>query len=338
MHVVGTWVPTCLGVARSASSTKAAQALGCIPGAPDHVWPGHLHGAGRLNARAMDTGFPTVVWRARLVLGFALPWLLLIWVSGLVRVRVRDSTCPLPAQAGARGVCGWMRAAPGLRVLVWGSACVCLGAACAAGCGCEGRGFVPFPPFSVGGCGLCPGVGWDVAPPFLVGLAGGARGFGFRTYPASLSLAVWRLVLSGFRLTAARAVWFPRLGCVIALCAAGSPSPAPGPCPVRCGGPSSTWVVVRPCLLGGGAVCGGGLCGGCRGRQSPPPCSFFFRPFLLSVRGGWSLGGLVVAVPFPRPRPHPFVRPPLIVFVPVAGGLPLFSWGCVPACPGCLSL
>ena len=34
MHVLGTRVPRCLGVARSASSPKAAQALGCslIPG------------------------------------------------------------------------------------------------------------------------------------------------------------------------------------------------------------------------------------------------------------------------------------------------------------------
>ena len=31
MHVLGTWVPRCLGVARSASSPKAAQVLGCSP-------------------------------------------------------------------------------------------------------------------------------------------------------------------------------------------------------------------------------------------------------------------------------------------------------------------
>ena len=29
MHVLGNWVPRCLGVARSASSPKAALALGC---------------------------------------------------------------------------------------------------------------------------------------------------------------------------------------------------------------------------------------------------------------------------------------------------------------------
>ena len=29
MHLLGTWVPRCFGVARFASSPKAAQALGC---------------------------------------------------------------------------------------------------------------------------------------------------------------------------------------------------------------------------------------------------------------------------------------------------------------------
>ena len=52
MHVLGTGVSRRFGVARSASSPKAAQALGC-----------HLHGTGCLSARAMDTGLPTVVWR-----------------------------------------------------------------------------------------------------------------------------------------------------------------------------------------------------------------------------------------------------------------------------------
>ena len=41
------------------------------PRAPDLVWPGHLHVMGSLIARAMDTGFPTVVWRLCLGLAFA---------------------------------------------------------------------------------------------------------------------------------------------------------------------------------------------------------------------------------------------------------------------------
>ena len=113
--------------------------------------------------------------------------------------------------------------------------------------GYESRGVAPFPPFSAGGSGVCSGVCLDVAPPFLVGFAGGARGLGFRLQPASLALAVWRVVLSGFSLTPARGVLVPWLGCVVALCGAGGPSTVPGACFVRCVGPSSTWVVVRPC-------------------------------------------------------------------------------------------
>ena len=76
MHVLGTRVPRCLGVARSASSPKAAQALGCslTPGLRT-LWPGQLHGKGCLSARAVDTGLPTVVWR--LCSGSGCGW---VWV------------------------------------------------------------------------------------------------------------------------------------------------------------------------------------------------------------------------------------------------------------------
>ena len=75
-HILGTWVPRRLGVARSASSPKAVQALGCslTPGAPDIVWPGQLHGTGCLSARALDAGFPTVVWSFCLGPGCGWPW------------------------------------------------------------------------------------------------------------------------------------------------------------------------------------------------------------------------------------------------------------------------
>ena len=55
------------------------------PRAPDLVWPGHLHGAGWLSAWAIDSGFPTVVWRLCLGLGFAVAfksWLV-HWVGVL---------------------------------------------------------------------------------------------------------------------------------------------------------------------------------------------------------------------------------------------------------------
>ena len=63
------------------------------PRAPDLVWPGHLHAAGCLRSRAMDTGFPTVVWR--LCLGPGCAW-------------VRVSVTP-PALAGVLAGCVWVR-------------------------------------------------------------------------------------------------------------------------------------------------------------------------------------------------------------------------------------
>ena len=45
------------------------------PRSPDLVWPGHLHGTGCLSARAVGTGFPTVV--RRLCLGPVRGW---VWV------------------------------------------------------------------------------------------------------------------------------------------------------------------------------------------------------------------------------------------------------------------
>ena len=94
MHVVGTGIPRRLGVARSASSPKAAQALGCS------LNPGLRISFGRVTCmaraasvpRAMDFGFPTVVWR--LCLGPGCAW---VWVS----------VTP-PALAGVLGGCVWV--------------------------------------------------------------------------------------------------------------------------------------------------------------------------------------------------------------------------------------
>ena len=63
------------------------------PRSPDLVWPGQLHGMGCLSARAMDTGFPTVVWR--LCLGPGCGW---VW----------HSVTP-PVLAGVLGGCVWVR-------------------------------------------------------------------------------------------------------------------------------------------------------------------------------------------------------------------------------------
>ena len=54
------------------SQSSAGLRMQPYPRSPDLVWPGHLHGRGCLSARAMDTGFPTVV--RRLCLGLGCGW------------------------------------------------------------------------------------------------------------------------------------------------------------------------------------------------------------------------------------------------------------------------
>ena len=61
------------------------------PRSPDLVWPGHLHGTGCLSARAVGTGFPTVV--RRLCLGPGCGW---VWVL-----------LTPPVLAGVLGGCVW---------------------------------------------------------------------------------------------------------------------------------------------------------------------------------------------------------------------------------------
>ena len=61
------------------------------PRSPDLVWPGHLHGTGCLSARALGTGFPTVV--RRLCLGPGCGW---VWVL-----------LTPPVLAGVLGGCVW---------------------------------------------------------------------------------------------------------------------------------------------------------------------------------------------------------------------------------------
>ena len=48
---------------RLESQSSAGLKMQPYPRSPDLVWPGQLHGTGCLSARAVDTGFPTVVWR-----------------------------------------------------------------------------------------------------------------------------------------------------------------------------------------------------------------------------------------------------------------------------------
>ena len=134
----------------------AALTMQPYPRSPDLVWPGHLHGTGCLSARAVGTGFPTVV--RRLCLG---P------IGGLVWVLL---TSPVLAGVLGGSVCGvvpLVSAVGGVRR--WASVSACFWDVC---------GFVgaPLAPChfrfrrAVWACVL--GLGLGSAQPFLAGLSG----------------------------------------------------------------------------------------------------------------------------------------------------------------------
>ena len=158
MHVLGTRVPRRLGVARSASSPKAAQALGCS------LTPGLWISFGRVTSMARAASVPG------------------LWALGFLLL------C---------GVCVWVRLAVGCGFCYpgWGLGWVCLGTVCgvvplvSAVCGVRGWGSVSACLWDVsdfvGGplasrrfrfrravwvCVLGPGPG--CAQPFLAGLSG----------------------------------------------------------------------------------------------------------------------------------------------------------------------
>ena len=133
------------------------------PRSPDLVWPGHLHGTGCLSARAMDTGFPTVVWR--LCLGPGCAW---VWVS----------VTP-PALAGVLGECVLVRFVVSPSFPRSGLRCLRLGLGFGRHPTCLGQGFGtcvavcalrlhPAVPGSGVRCGrACWGPGSGCAPPPL---------------------------------------------------------------------------------------------------------------------------------------------------------------------------
>ena len=95
MHVLGTWVPRRLGVARSASSPKAAQALGCS------LTPELRISFGRVTCMARAASVPGL---------WALGFLLLACVCGWVRVAVGRGFClPLPVVDRVLDGCVWAR-------------------------------------------------------------------------------------------------------------------------------------------------------------------------------------------------------------------------------------
>ena len=203
------------------------------PWSPDLVWPGQLQGTGCLSARALDTGFPTVVWCLCLGPGCGWVWVLvtppvLAGVSGgCVRVRFVVSSLfyrlgfvvfavglglrPAPhlSWLGVWDVCGCVRALPAprrfrFRCAVW--ACVLAsgfrlrpatpwGGVGVCVCSCTRPAWSPAPP----GWGCCAGVcGWCRAPPLLAGASGSvcvcARA-PLVPHLSGLGCAVWACVL-----------------------------------------------------------------------------------------------------------------------------------------------
>ena len=206
---------------RLESQSSAGLRMQHYPRAQDLVWPRHLHSTGCSRAQAMDTGFPTVLWRLCLYLGCA--WARDSAASATpgcgdgLRVCLRArSACTPPLLAGVCGVgvCAWARvsAAPrhsllgcwGLCVLVWPLRLYPATPVWGVRCGC-----------------LCLGSGFGCAPPLLAGLFGSVC----VCVPALLvprhswpGCAVWVCVLGlGFWLRPATLGW--DVGLCACLCA-----------------------------------------------------------------------------------------------------------------------
>ena len=181
MHVLGTRVPRRLGVARSASSPKAAQALGCS------LTPGLRISFGRVTCMARAASVPGL---------WALGFLLLACVCGWVRVAVVRGFClPLPVVAGVLDGCVWARFVVLslfcrlFVVFVVGLWCGPAFGTCVVSCA------FPLPP-AVSGSGVrCGRPGLGCAPPFLAGLSGCVfcAFFFFSGCWVSLSRALWSL-------------------------------------------------------------------------------------------------------------------------------------------------
>ena len=174
MHFLGTRVPRRFGVARSASSPKAAQALGCS------LTPGLRISFGRVTCAAQAASVPGLwtpgflllcgvcVW-VRVVFGFGF-WLRHAtpgWGEGVcVRLCARSACIP-PLLAGvcAVGVCAWAQVSAAPRHSWLGCLGVCVSV-------CPLR-LYPATPGWVVWCGcVCLGSRFSCASPLLAGVLG----------------------------------------------------------------------------------------------------------------------------------------------------------------------
>ena len=303
------------------------------PRSPDLVWPGHLHGAGCLSARAVGTGFPTVGLRLWSGPGCGWSWVLLTpahrgWGLRWVCLSSVCGVVPLlPAVCGARGwalvsarfrdVCGFVRVSLAPRRFRFGCALwVCVlgpGLGCAPRflAGLSGCVFCAFF-FPVARC-FCPGP---------CGLSPRLLSFGLGCW---LFFCFFLVGVCLFRCPFSR--WAAVPGLVSPVLAGWSPCACLG---VLSSVPSG-WGVWPPSVL----LAGGLVAVGCFRAAPPPPSPFFF--------GG---GGLAVP-PFAFPRLAlalwlvcGVVGPSrLLAEVPVCYSPPLLAgfrcrwWWAVPATP-----
>ena len=238
MHVLGTGVPRRLGVTRSASSPKAAQALGCS------LTPGLRISFGRVICMARAASVPGL-W----TLGFVLLCGACVWVSAVLRLgyplrpatpgwgdgvcvclRVRSAcTPPLLAGVCGVGVCAWARVLTAPRHSWLGCSGLCALV-------CPLRLYPATPGWGVRCACVCSGSVFGCAPPLLVGVLGCACAC-VRTplvpQHSWLGCAVWVCVLGlGFVLRPATPGW--GVGFCVFVCALRL-YPATSGWGVRCG-------------------------------------------------------------------------------------------------------
>ena len=175
MHVLGTGVPRRLGVASSASSLKAAQALGCS------LTPGLRISFGRVTCLARAASVPGLWTLGFLLLCGACVW---VWVALGLRFRLRPATpgwgvrcgcvcsgsgfgCapPLLAWMCGVGVCAWTRVSAAPRHSWLGCRGVCVFV-------CSLLLYHASPGSGVRCWCVCLGSGFGCAPPLLAGVLG----------------------------------------------------------------------------------------------------------------------------------------------------------------------
>ena len=261
MHVLGTGVPRCLGVARSASSPKAAQALGCS------LTPGLRISFGRVTCMARAASVPGLWTLGFLLLRGARVWVWVVvgfgfrlrpatpgWgVAVCVCLRVR-SACTLPLLAGVCGVgvCGWVPVPAAPRHSWLGCRGLCLLV-------CALRLHPATPGWGVRRGYVCLGSGFGCAPPLLAGVLGRVCACvraPLVPRPSWLGRAPWVCVLGlGFRLRPDTPGW----GVGVCLCLSARSTCTPPLLAGVCGGGVCVWARVSPAprhsWLGCWAVC-----------------------------------------------------------------------------------